>query len=152
VIRFIESIQFNPAFAKAVYDMFYDSENENLDFNGLRYEMMTKIDGWPKGLDMENFEMVSIGRDYIVFVSGGDWQEMIPVTLRLGKNTKFIWSPFEPYTENSRTEIKCACQDLINYVKVMNEDCQIAGAMTGSLPPNAGSISSLMYKNRKNSP
>jgi hypothetical protein len=116
VIRFIETIKFNPAFAKAVYDAFYDPEKDKLDFYGKRYHV--KFDGWPKALDMENFEIDYIGPDSLVFLSGGDWQEMVPVTLCLKKDSRNLaWSPFDSYTRKSTAEIKIGCRDLINCAK-----------------------------------
>jgi hypothetical protein len=146
MVRFIESIKFDPAFAKAIYDVFYDPEDKRLDLRGGRFKPSWK--GWPDSLSIENLEVVSIGSDYLVFVSGGDWQEMIPVKLRLKPNTnKLEWKPFESYTKNSATEIKLGCQDLINCAEgQINEDCQIAGPMMGDVPQNVGSVLSLGYK------
>jgi hypothetical protein len=119
MIRFIETIKFNPAFAKAVYDAFYNSEKKKLDFYGNRYHL--DLDGWPKGLDMENFEIDYIGPDSLIFLSGGDWQEMVPVTLCLKRDSRIlIWKPFDAYTSKSAAEIKIGCQDLINFVQSQN--------------------------------
>jgi hypothetical protein len=147
MIRLIEVIKFDPVFAKAVYDTFYDSEKQKLDFYGKRHE--TKFDGWPDGLDMENFEIDSIGGKSLVFLSGGDWQEMVPVTLCLKRDSHtLIWSPFDGYTRSSPAEIKLGCQDLIKFVQSqIKEDCQIAGPLMGDLPQNIGSTLSLGYKN-----
>jgi hypothetical protein len=112
MIRFIETIKFNPVFAKAVYD----SDRDRLDFYGRRRN--TKFDRWPKCLDMENFEIDYIVPDSLVFLSGGDWQETVPVTLRLKKDShNLIWIPFDAYTSKSADEIKIGCRDLINWVK-----------------------------------
>ena len=147
MVLFIETINFNHIFAKTVYDAFYDSEKNKLDFYGRRFKYKTEWDGWPEGLDMENFEIDYIGSDRLVFLSGGDWQEMVPVSLCLKKDTnKLIWCPFDGYTRKSATEIKLGCKDLINYIqRSMEEDCQIAGAMMGDLPQNVGNILSLGY-------
>jgi hypothetical protein len=120
-----------------------------LDFYGKRHE--TKFDGWPDGLDMENFEIDYIGGNSLIFLSGGDWQEMVPVTLCLKRDShKLIWKPFDAYTSTSAAEIKLGCQDLINYVQSqIKEDYQIAGAMMGSLPQNIDRILYLGYKNGK---
>jgi hypothetical protein len=147
MVRFIESIKFNSAFAKAIYDAFYDPEKEELDFYGKRFKYKKKWEGWPDGLDMENFEIDSLGSEHIVFVSGGDWQEMVPVALRLYKG-KLIWCPFESYTKKSNVEIKCACKDLISCAKgQIAEDCQTAGPAMGDVLQNVGSVLSLGYKN-----
>jgi hypothetical protein len=135
MVRFVESIKFDPAFAKAVYDAFYNLERQKLDFYGNRFRNKNKFEGWPDGLDMENFEVVYVGGDHIVFVSGGDWQEMIPVALQLKRDSKnLIWSPFDGYTKNSHTEISLGLQDLVSCVQGLDEDCQIAGPMMGDLP------------------
>jgi hypothetical protein len=149
VIRFIETIKFDPAFAKAVYDAFYDSEKQKLDFYGRRYRYKAKWDGWPDGLDMENFELDGINSNCLVFLSGGDWQEMVPVTLCLKRDShKLIWAPFDSYIRKSSAEIKCGCKDLINCAKgQLGEDCQIAGPIMGDLPRNTGNTLSLGYKN-----
>jgi hypothetical protein len=148
MVRFIESIKFDPAFAKAVYKAFYDPKLQKLDlYNRSKYKR--KFDGWPDGLDMENFEVVSVRGDSIVFVSGGDWQEMIPVSLCLKKDSnKLIWRPFDGYIEDSKDHIKFGLIDLVDLAqKEFNEDCQIAGPMMGDLPQNVGSTLSLGYKN-----
>jgi hypothetical protein len=148
MVRFVETVKFDPAFAKAVYDAFYDTERQKLDFYGNRFKNKNKFDGWPDGLDMENFEVVSVGGDRIVFVSGGDWQEMIPVALQRKRDSKkLIWNPFDGYTENNRTDISLGLKDLVNCVQALDEDCQIAGPMMGDLPQNVGSTLSLGYKN-----
>jgi hypothetical protein len=146
MIRFIEKIKFDTAFAKSVYDAFYDSEKEKLDFYGKRYKV--KFAGWPEGLDMENFEIDGIGGDFIVFLSGGDWQELVPVKLCLKRDSRtLVWSPFDSYTRKSRAEIKLGCRDLINCVQgQMAEDCQIAGPVMGDLPQNVGGTLSPGYK------
>jgi hypothetical protein len=141
-------MKFNSPFAKAVYDAFYDSEKESLDFYGRRFKYKTKFDGWPDKLDMENFEIVYVGSDKIVFESGGDWQTPASVALCLKKDSHtLIWSPFESYTKNSQAEIKLRLQDLISWAQTLDEDCQIAGPLMGDLPPNVGSTLSLGYKN-----
>ena len=146
MVRFIETIKFNPAFAKAIYNAFYDSEKEDLDFYGRRFKYKKEWEGWPHGLDMENFEIDSIHSESITFVSGGDWQDMVPVSLGLYKG-KLCWTPFDPRSNMSRTEINCACKDLINCAEgQINEDCQIAGPMMGDVPQNVGSVLSLGYK------
>jgi hypothetical protein len=148
MIRFIETIKFNPAFAKAVYKAFYDSDSQELAFYKKRFKYRKKFYGWPDSLDMENFEVASVSGDHIVFVSGGDWQEMAPVTLLLKQDSNnLIWRPFDSYVKDGNTKIKLGLQDLINYVQSLDEDCQIAGPMMGALPQNVGSTLSLGYKN-----
>jgi hypothetical protein len=130
MIFFVETIKFDLAFAKAVYNAFYDSEKRILDFNGRRYRCKTKWKGWPDGLDMENFELVQVGKDFLVFESGGDWQEMIPVALCLGRDSHgLVWSPFDSYVRDNRAKIKLGLQDLVKCVQSFAEDCQIAGPM-----------------------
>ena len=147
MVRVIETIKFNPAFAKAIYDAFYDPEEGKLDFYSSRFKYKKELEGWPDGLDMENFEVDSIHSESIVFVSGGDWQDMVSVSLGLYKG-KLCWTPFDPRSDMSRTEINCACKDLINCAEgQINEDCQIAGPIMGDVPQNAGSVLSLGYKN-----
>ena len=146
MVIFVESVQFNPDFAKAVYDAFYDPEREQLDFYGKRLSYKKKWEGWPEHLDMENFDLVGFGSDHLTFQSGGDWQEGASVSLYLKKG-KLCWVPFDAYTKRSRIEIKCACKDLINCAEgQINEDCQIAGSMMGDVPQNIGSVLSLGYK------
>jgi hypothetical protein len=148
MVRFIERIKFNPIFAKAVYDAFYDPEKEKFDFYGRRFQYKNKFDGWPDKLDMENFDIVHIGGDDLVFQSGGDWQHPASVGLSLKRNSHtLIWNPFEAYSHNSDAEIKLGLQDLISCVQSLDEDCQIAGPMMGDLPPHVGSTLSLGYKN-----
>jgi 8-oxo-dGTP pyrophosphatase MutT (NUDIX family) len=142
------SVKFNPAFAKAVYDAFYDSEKETLDFYGKRYKYKDKFDGWPDHLDMENFEICYIGSDCITFQSGGDWQDYATVTLCFKRDShKLIWKPFDATSEDSQSEIKHKIKCLIDCARSLEEDCQIAGPIMGDLPPNVGSTLSLGYKN-----
>jgi hypothetical protein len=147
MVRFIESIKFNPAFAKAIYNICYDPDKEDIYLNKCS-GFARKLKGWPDGLNTENFEVVSVGSESITFVSGGDWQEMVPVKLQLIRDTtKLEWFPFDSYTRQSDIEIKSACKDLIKCVEgQMNEDCQIAGPMMGDIPQNMGSTLSLGYK------
>jgi hypothetical protein len=54
----------------------------------------------------------------LVFLSGGDWQEMVPVTLHLKRDSnKLVWNPFDGYTRRIAAEIKIGCRDLINFVQ-----------------------------------
>ena len=146
MIRFVETIKFDQEFAKAIYDTFYDFEKEKLDFFGKRNYCIKKYKGWPDGLDAENFEVDAIYSNSIIFVSGRDWQEMIPVKLVL-LNGKLYWTPYDSYTKMGQIDIKCACNDLVKCVQgQIKEDCQIAGPVMGEVPANINGILSLGYK------
>ena len=160
MVRFFETIKFDPEFVKAIYDNFYDSENDNLKFRKIK-----KYKGWPEDLSDENFELVSIGSDSITFVSCGDWQEAIPVKLQYKKDkNNFVWIPFEAYTKGSPEENELALNDLLKAAKKQleesfqetddedyQEDCQIAGPIMGSLPANGNKVLSLSYKREQKS-
>jgi hypothetical protein len=151
MVRFIETVNFNPDFAKRVYSLFYDPEKGKCNLCSRR--KFKSIKGWPEGLDLENLEIVSIGPDHITYWAGGDWQEGATVNLQLdtnGKRLKFI--PFEFYSKKSPIEIKNAIADLNEQGQALmessrQEDCQTAGPMMGDLPQNSNGILSPGYKN-----
>jgi hypothetical protein len=70
----LRSITRKNNFEQALYD-FFKNDNGEIDVQGNRYKLQD-LDGYPKGLDLENFEIFDIGGDYVTFIGGGDWQEM----------------------------------------------------------------------------
>lgn len=38
---------------------------------------LKKLDGFPKGLDLENCDVIFVGSDYVQIQAGGDWQQGI---------------------------------------------------------------------------
>ena len=151
MIRFIETIKFNPSFISQVYKLFYNPDKGKCDLYWRKKFKLIK--GWPEGLDTENLEIVSIGTDYITYWAGGDWQEGATVNLQLDTNTnKLEWIPFEAFHKKSAIEIKNAIADLNEQGRILsesdqNENCQIAGSMMGDLPQNITNTLSLGYKN-----
>lgn len=152
MVLFIETVNFNPDFAKKVYDLFYNPDKKKCD---LYWRTPFKsILGWPDGLDTENLEIVSIGMDHITYWAGGDWQEGATVNLQLNLKGKLVWIPFEAYTKKPAIVINNAIADLEEQGQALmesirQEDCQIAGPMMGDLPVNVGSTLSLGYKNSR---
>jgi hypothetical protein len=112
MIRFIETVKFNPDFIKKIYPIFYNPEKGKCDL--CWRSKFKSIKGWPEKLDTENLEIVSIGPDYITYWAGGDWQEGATVNLQLNLNGKLKFIPFEAYSKKSYAEIKNAIIDLNN--------------------------------------
>jgi len=114
MLRFLEGNEKDwKKFAKLVYDFFWDEEKDWFDFYGRRFDMVKKIEGWPEKLDLENFEVNSVGVNYISFVAGGDWQEMVPVTLcKHFTQNKLVFKPFDAQLEMTSRRITDALRDL----------------------------------------
>jgi len=116
MLRFVEdAVEDNKKFAKLVYDFFWDEEKQELDFYHRRRDMIKKIEGWPKGLDLENFGVNSVRANSIVFVAGGDWQDMANVTLcKHFSRNELVFKPFEGNSVIAAKDIKKNLQKLIS--------------------------------------
>ena len=114
MVRFVEEIEKAKTFAKLVHAYFWDEEKQDLEFFGKRLKAQDDIDGRPKSLDMENFEIDSVYSESITFVAGGDWQEGTSVKLcKAFSKNELMRCPFEPRNHMSRTEIKDNLKKLI---------------------------------------
>jgi hypothetical protein len=74
-------------FEQAFYEFFKD-EDGKIGLNGDTQHRIQKLDRYPEGVDMENCEFHSIGDNTVTIAAGGDWQQMINITLGI-KNGKF---------------------------------------------------------------
>jgi hypothetical protein len=102
MLRFKESSDDDKKkFARLLYRQFY--RDGEWRFNG---NEIAKIDGWPKRLDIENFEIRAVGSDYVCFEAGGDWQQMTLCSVKkaFNKNTLRI-VPFDYYSEMNAVDI-----------------------------------------------
>jgi hypothetical protein len=69
----------NEKFVRAFYDFFKDEDGAvNLHKNCFKIK---ELDGYPEGVDMENCEFRSMGADTVTIEAGGDWQQMVNITL-----------------------------------------------------------------------
>jgi hypothetical protein len=83
-----DELRTNVHFLQAVYDFFKDEENPGkIDVFGNRHKMQG-LESFPKGLDLENCELLGVEKDKIWFSAGGDWQQAINFSVEL-KNGKF---------------------------------------------------------------
>jgi hypothetical protein len=78
-----EDMRKNARFLQAIYDIFKDEEKTGkIDFFGNRYKMQD-LEGFPKGLDLENCELLAPESDKIWVTAGGDWQQSINFAVEL---------------------------------------------------------------------
>jgi hypothetical protein len=75
----VEKIKRKNDFDQAFYNFFKNDEGK-IDLYGNRHKLQD-LDKYPKGLDLENFEIVDMGGDYATFEAGGDWQQMVRFTV-----------------------------------------------------------------------
>jgi hypothetical protein len=96
----------DPEFMKA----FKDIVMNNL------YKKLKEVEGYPKGLDLENFEYLYVGDDYIKMCAGGDWQQMINFSFALLKkdNKPVI---IDLYDGNVQKSYKKEVTEYLNKVK-----------------------------------
>jgi hypothetical protein len=82
-----DELRENVRFLQAVYDFFKDEENPGKVNIYRNHNKLGYLDGFPKGLDLENCELLGVEKDKIWFAAGGDWQQMINFAVEL-KNGK----------------------------------------------------------------
>ncbi|GHV91206.1 hypothetical protein AGMMS50268_17090 [Spirochaetia bacterium] len=75
----VEKIAKKNKFDQAFYE-FFKNKDGDIDIFGNRYKL-THLEKYPKGLDLENFEIFDMGGDYVTFIGGGDWQDMVKFTV-----------------------------------------------------------------------
>lgn len=61
----------DPKFMKAFYRVYLENSRYGLK----------DLEGFPEGLDLENCDIVSLGKDHIQFSAGGDWQNPVSFSL-----------------------------------------------------------------------
>jgi hypothetical protein len=95
-------------FARLLYKQFFIDGGWRFSGNEV-----AKLDGWPKGLDIENFEMYAAGDDFVCFIAGGDWQEMAlcSIAKTWNKNSLKI-TPFDYHKEMNAADMKAALERL----------------------------------------
>lgn len=71
-----KSLDFDSLFIK----LFRDEKSGQIYIHKNRYNLK-KIEGFPKYVDLENCELISLGKDYAIFAAGGDWQHTTNFTL-----------------------------------------------------------------------
>lgn len=74
----------DPDFMKLFKEHYLD------DIYGLK-----KLDGFPKGLDLENCDVIFIGSDYVQIQAGGDWQQGINFSFVVEAGTPRIVGLYE---------------------------------------------------------
>jgi hypothetical protein len=78
-----DELRGNVRFLQAIYDLFKDEEKSGkIDIFGSRHKMKD-LEGFPKGLDLENCEPLGVEKDKIWFTAGGDWQQSINFAVEL---------------------------------------------------------------------
>lgn len=56
---------------------------------------LKKLDGFPKGLDLENCDVIFVGSDYVQIQAGGDWQQGINFSFIVDGKTPRIVGLYE---------------------------------------------------------
>lgn len=91
------------------YQKFYDmmkGKDGHLDINGNRYKLKD-LEGFPKGLDLENCAVMRIDAPVITFAAGGDWQQGVYFGVGLSKDRKLkVVSLYEERGRQSKDEIR----------------------------------------------
>lgn len=91
------------------YQKFYDmmkGKDGHLDINGNRYKLKD-LEGFPKGLDLENCAVMRIDAPVITFAAGGDWQQDVYFGVGLSKDRKLkVVSLYEERGRQSKDEIR----------------------------------------------
>jgi hypothetical protein len=95
-------------FARLLYKQFFIDGDWH--FSGIE---VAKLDGWPEGLDIENFEIYAAGDDFVCFIAGGDWQYMTlcSITKAWNKNSLKI-TPFDDHGEMNTADVKSALEKI----------------------------------------
>jgi hypothetical protein len=109
MIRFKEDTDADKRkFAQILYKQFYIDGKWKFSGNEI-----AKIDGWPEKLDIENFELYAAGEDFVCFVAGGDWQQMVKVSVVKSFNKNILRiDPFYDYQEMSKKSLQAALEHL----------------------------------------
>jgi hypothetical protein len=95
-------------YAKLVYEKFYNKENDRWGWGGI-----SQIKDFPEHLDTENCDIIDITSEGIQFLTGGDWQSSIPVTLWIDHSEKELQIiPFTPYDKKEKGKIKLKLDEL----------------------------------------
>lgn len=103
------------------YQKFYNmmqGKDGHLDVYGNRYKLKD-LEGFPKGLDLENCDIISIEAPVITFQAGGDWQHGVYFGVGLSKDGGLkVVSLYEERCRQSKDEIRTK-------IKVIERCCGI---------------------------
>jgi hypothetical protein len=108
MLKFVESFDGDKRkFAQLFYKQFFIDGK-------WQFGDVTKLKGYPEGLNTENLEIYSVGDDYVCFIAGGDWQKMtvFDVKKSWSKNALKV-EPFYDHPEMNSAEVKTGLENLI---------------------------------------
>ncbi len=95
----------DPEFIKIFHKKYYDEGHYSLK----------DLPGFPKGLDLENCEIVYVGDDYIQFRAGGDWQDPVNFSFVVENSEPKITSLFDAAPSKSHSK------EVSAYTKMVKE-------------------------------
>jgi hypothetical protein len=109
MFRFVETSDKDAKkFAQLLYKQFFIDGDWKFGGNDV-----AGIKGWPERLDIENFELHSVGSDHVSFMAGGDWQQMVICSIVKDWNKDILKiTPFDFYPEMSVEDKKTALERL----------------------------------------
>jgi predicted kinase len=91
---------------------FYDAfkkvfgDNEGRLYSGRNGYKLKALDGFPKGVDLENCDIIRLGKDVVYFAVGGDWQQSLNVGVGMRDGKLRIVSVFENVDLQKKTDMK----------------------------------------------
>ncbi len=121
-----EDKNFNPdkPFAKALVEYFGKDDKGLIDI--LVPSKLYELEGFPKGLDLENKEILYVGNNFIMITAGGDWQQSINFKIELKDGKLKIIDNFE-YMENQNKKEKTSRFKTLSELDKLNESKTFSG-------------------------
>lgn len=92
-------------FAEAITKMFMDEKSNSINVRENRYKIRD-LEGFPKGVDLENAEVVFIDRDEMTVAAGGDWQQMVNITIGIKDGKLKVISLYDYRDKYKASELK----------------------------------------------
>ena len=93
-------------FYEAVYNLFVSKDDpEELDFYGNKYKLKD-LPGFPKEIDLENFDVIGIYSKTIDFSAGGDWQQSLNFSMLMEDGKLIITNIFNSMLKQNAKQIK----------------------------------------------
>lgn len=111
-------------FVKKLHDAgYFDVKDNKIEWN---HSTFAESEGWPAGLDCENFEITSIGKDYVHGYACGDWQEGTTFCVVLNEDNELELIPFDPKSNDSKVIVKHKQAEMVDIIKAENKALQEA--------------------------
>ena len=81
-------------------------DNEGRLYSGRNGYKLKDLEGFPKGVDLENCDIIRLGKDVVYFAVGGDWQQSLNVGVGMRDGKLRIVSVFENVDRQKKTDMK----------------------------------------------